>query len=41
MTKYKHKLVPYARPVIVVDKNEKEIDRYFEEILIPYLYVDE
>lgn len=41
MTKYKHKLVPYARLVIVVDKNEKEIDRYFEEILIPYLYVDE
>lgn len=31
MTKYKHKLVPYARPVIVVDKNDKVIDRYFQE----------
>lgn len=41
MTKYKEKLVPFARQVIVVDENEKEIDRYFEEILIPYLYVDE
>lgn len=41
MTKYKEKLVPYSRQVIVVDENDKEIDRYFEEILIPYLYVDE
>lgn len=41
MTKYKEKLVPFTRQVIVVDENEKEIDRYFEEILIPYLYVDE
>lgn len=40
MTKYKEKLVPFTRQVIVVDENEKEIDRYFEEILIPYLYVD-
>lgn len=42
MTKHKEKLVPFTRQVIVVDENEKkEIDRYFEEILIPYLYVDE
>lgn len=41
MTKYKEKLVPFTRQVIVVDENEKEIDRYFEEILIPYLYVNE
>lgn len=41
MTKYKHKLVPYARPVIVVDENDKVIDRYFQEELIDYLYVDE
>lgn len=41
MTKYKEKLVPFTRQVIVVDENEKEIDRYFEEVLIPYLYVYE
>lgn len=41
MTKYKEKLVPFARQVIAVDENEKEIDRYFEEVLIPYLYVYE
>lgn len=41
MPKYKEKLVPFARQVIVVGENEKELDRYFEEVLIPYLYVDE
>lgn len=41
MTKYKEKLVPYARSVIVVDENDKVIYRYFQEELIDYLYVDE